>query len=118
MAIVSDLVSGLAVAAVQLLYHTIGLAFWQLLALVFLGALLDVPGLTARRAMMPELAQRANVPLVRANASFEAIQHLSFLLGPPAAGLLIATFGAANVLWIDAASFLVSIALVAVAVPV
>jgi len=117
MAIVSDLVSGLAVAAVPLLYHTIGLAFWQLLVLVFLGALLDVPGLTARRAMMPELALRANVPLARANASFEAVQHLSFLLGPPAAGLLIATFGAANVLWIDAAGFLISIALVAVAVP-
>ena len=35
MAIVSDLVSGLAVAAVPLLYNTIGLAFWQPLVLSF-----------------------------------------------------------------------------------
>ncbi len=117
-AVVADLVSGVAVALVPLLYQTIGLAFWQLMLLVFIGAILDIPGLTARRAMMPELATLANVPLVRANAAFESARHLSFLLGPPIAGLLIATVGPANVLWIDAGSFAVSALLTAAAVPV
>ena len=35
--IVADLASAVTVALIPLLYYTIGLAFWQLLALVFLG---------------------------------------------------------------------------------
>src|SRR5258706_3357434 len=35
--VLGDLLSGVTVALVPLLYHTAGLAFWQLLALVFLG---------------------------------------------------------------------------------
>src|SRR6266511_4159534 len=34
MSVVSDLASGLGVAAIPLLYHTTGLSFWQLLLLV------------------------------------------------------------------------------------
>src|SRR5207249_3590299 len=37
--ILADLTSGLTVALIPLLYHTVGLAFWQLLALSFLGSL-------------------------------------------------------------------------------
>src|SRR5512134_2809932 len=39
--IIADLASGVTVAITPLLYFTIGLAFWQLMVLVFLGALLD-----------------------------------------------------------------------------
>ena len=115
--VAADLVSGLGIVLVPALHLTVGLAFWQLLALVFLGALLDVPGLTARRALLPELAALAGVRLERANALFEGTQYLAQLLGPPLAGLLIAWLGASNVLWIDAATFAVSAALVAGAVP-
>ncbi len=115
--ITADVVSGLAVALVPLLYHTVGLAFWQLLVLVFLGALLDIPGLTARRAVLPELAELGGVRLERVNASFEAVQHMAYLLGPPIAGVLIAWVGASNVLWLDAATFAVSAGAVAVAIP-
>ncbi len=115
--ILSDAVSGIGVALIPLLYHTVGLAFWQLLALVFLGALLDVPGLTARRSLLPELATLADVRLERVNAAYEANNQLAFLLGPPIAGLLIATMGPTNVLWLDAATFAVSVVAIAVAVP-
>lgn len=115
--IVADLVSGFGIMLVPLLYHTVGLAFWQLLALVFVGALLGVPGFTARRAMIPELAALARTRLERANAAFEAVQSVSLLLGPPLAGVLIAWLGASNVLWLDAASFAVSAGAVAVAIP-
>jgi predicted MFS family arabinose efflux permease len=53
----------------------------------------------------------------RANSALQGIQHASFLLGPPLAGLLIASFAPGNVLWIDAATFVVSAALVAALVP-
>ncbi|MDQ3547406.1 MAG: MFS transporter, partial [Chloroflexota bacterium] len=39
--IIADLVSGFGVLMVPLLYITTGIAFWQLLTFVFIGALLD-----------------------------------------------------------------------------
>ena len=115
--VAADLVSGLGIGLVPLLYLTVGLAFWQLLSLVFLGALLEVPGLTARRSLLPDLAAAAGWRLERANASFESSQQLSLLVGPPLAGLLIAWLGTANVLWLDAVSFALSALLVGVMVP-
>ncbi len=53
----------------------------------------------------------------RANSAFQGIQHASFLLGPPLAGVLIAVFTPSNVLWIDAATFVISAALVSALVP-
>ncbi|MBA3644475.1 MAG: MFS transporter, partial [Chloroflexia bacterium] len=116
--ILSDLISGLSIAMIPLLYQTVGLAFWQLLVLVFVGAVLDIPGLTARRSLLPELASAANWRLERANSLFESSQHVAFLIGPPLAGLLIGWRGPVDVLWLDAASFAVSGALVAALVTV
>jgi MFS family permease len=115
--VVADLVSGLGIAAIPLLYATVGLGFWQLLVFVLLGALLEIPGLTARRSLLPELAALARQPLERANAAYEGNQYLSQLLGPPLAGLLVTRIGAANVLWLDAASFVLSALVMAVAIP-
>lgn len=115
--VAEDIVSGLAIAAIPLLYHTVGLVFWQLLALVFLGSLLAVPGVTARRALVPELGAFAGVRLERVNAAFEGNSYLASVVGPTLAGLLIARWGVGQVPWLDAASFALSAALVATAVP-
>lgn len=116
-AMCADLVSGLAILMIPVLYHTIGLQFWQLLALVLIGSLLDIPGVTARRAMLPELSALGNVRLERVNSLLEGNFHIAFLLGPPFAGIMIAFLGASNVLWIDAASSLLSLAAIAVFIP-
>jgi MFS family permease len=115
--VLADLVSGATVACIPLLHHTIGLEFWQLVLLVFLGALLDAPGNTARMAVVPELAEIGGVSLERTNGAAQAIQSGSVLLGPPLAGLLIAWLGASDVLWLNSASFAVSAAIVATMVP-
>ncbi len=115
--VVADLVSGLGIVAIPLLYDTVGLSFSQLLVLVFIGSLLKVPSLTAHRSMVPELAEHAGSPLERVNALFESSQNLSLLLGTPIAGLLVASIGARNVLWLDAASFGLSALLVGLVVP-
>ncbi len=115
--VLADLMSGLSLALIPLLYLTASLAFWQLLVLVFLGTLLGSPGWPARRALVPELARLALMPLERANSAYEVIPRLSFLVGPPLAGVLIAAIGASNVLWVDAATFAVSAALIAWFVP-
>ncbi len=116
--IVSDILSGVSVAMIPLLHQTVGIAFWQLLALVFLGAILDGPGRTARMALFPELVHRAGFDLDRANAGYQITQRFAELLAPPLAGVLIATIGASNLLWLNAASFLISTLMIARFVPV
>ncbi len=98
---------------IPLLHLTLGLQFWQLIVLVFLGALLDAPGSTARSALIPDLAAQAGMPIERATSANQVIERGSRLVGAPLAGVLIGVMGTANVLWLDAASFLVSAALVA-----
>ena len=115
--IVSDAASGVSVALIPLLHSTTGLEFWQLLALVFMGAALDAPGTTARYSMLPDVAERAGVSMDKAAAWHDAVSRSSTLSGPPIAGVLIALIGAENVLWVDAATFLISIALVGLAIP-
>jgi MFS family permease len=115
--ILADLASGLTVAAIPLLHATVGLAFWHLLVLTFLGALLDAPGGTARESLLPDLAATGRVPLERVNGASGTIQALAGLAGPPLAGLLVVALGPSNVLWLDAATFAASALLVAALVP-
>jgi MFS family permease len=115
--IVADLASSAAVAAIPLLAATVGIEIWQLMALVFLGALLDAPGATARAALFPDVVELADVRMERASGIRAGIQQGAQLIGAPLGGVLVAGFGATAALWIDAASFLVSAGLVLLLVP-
>ena len=110
--ILADIASGVTTALIPLIHLTIGLEFWQLLILVFLGALLDTPGSTAREALLPELAEQAGMPIERVTSITHVIERGARLVGAPLAGLLIGVMGTANVLWLDAASFFVSAAII------
>jgi MFS family permease len=114
--IISDLASGVTTALIPLLYLTVGLEFWQLLVLVFLGALLDTPGGTARAALLPELAEQAGMPIERVTSLVHVIERGARLVGAPLAGFLIGIVGTANVLWLDAISFFVSAAIIGLAI--
>jgi len=115
--VVADLASGVSVALIPLLYVTVGLPFWALIVLAFTGALLDAPGVTAREALLPDVATLAEVPLERANGFDQSIARGAMLIGAPVAGIVIAAFGATTALWIDAATFACSALLVALVVP-
>jgi len=116
--IIADLASGVTVALIPLLYLTVGLQFWQLMVLVFLGALLDSPGSTARNALTPELAEMAHMPIERATSLIHIIERGARLVGAPLGGFLIALIGTENVLWLDAVSFFISAGIVAVTIKV
>jgi MFS family permease len=116
--VIADLSSGAAVAAIPLLAAAGRLSFAAIAAAAFLGALFDAPGQAARQALVPELAERAAVPLERANSLLVGTEHVGYVLGAPLAGGLVALLGAAEALWIDAASFGACALLVALAVPV
>ena len=115
--IVSDVVSAGIVLLVPVLHSTVGIAFWQLLALVFLRSLFATPGETARGALLPGLAEQSGVALERATSGYDAIARGARMVGAPVAGLLIAVLGAPNLLMIDAATYLLSALLVARYVP-
>jgi len=116
--IISDLASGVTTALIPLLYLTVGLEFWQLIILVFLGALLDTPGGTARAALLPELAEQAGMSIERVTSLTHVIERGARLVGAPLAGFLIGIVGTANVLWLDAASFFISAAIIGLVIPV
>lgn len=109
--VIADVASGVTTLGIPVLHATIGIEFWQLLVLVFLGALLDAPGNAARRSMFPELVTHAGMSLDRANAAWAITGRISTLVGAPLAGILIASIGAANLLFINAASFFISAAI-------
>jgi len=115
--IISDLASGVTTALVPILYFTVGLEFWQLMILVFLGALLDAPGSTARSALLPELAEMAGMPIERVTSLTHVIERSARMVGAPLAGFLIGILGTANVLWLDAASFFISAGIVWFLIP-
>jgi MFS family permease len=115
--VAADLASAAAVAAIPLLATTVGIQTWQLMALVFIAGLVDAPGATARAALFPDLVDDAGVRMERASGVRSGIQQGAQLAGAPLGGVLVAAFGGTAALWIDAASFLVSAALVAVFVP-
>ena len=116
--VLADVASGVTTAAIPLLYVTVGIELWQVMALVFLGALFDAPGTTARRSLLPDLAVLSGTRLERATGINSAIQRGSLLVGAPIAGVLVGGIGAINVLWLNAATFAISALLVARLVPV
>lgn len=115
--IMADCACTVVIALIPLLYSAGLLEFWLLLLLVFIANLFDTPGLTARSAILPDLAVRANMTMEQASSGSQVINRSSRLIGAPLAGLLIALLGASQVLWLDAATFAISAVLITVAVP-
>lgn len=108
LSIFSDVLSGVTVALVPLLYAMGHLNFPMLLVLMVAGAVFDTPGYSARSKLLPQLAERAAIPIERVTSVQGIMQAVSTLFGAILAGTLIAWVGATNVLWINAAAFAVS----------
>jgi H+ antiporter protein len=114
---ISDGLSALAVAAVPVIALTFGVGAINvavLAGLAALGAFFDPAGMTARETMLPEAATRAEWTLDHANSVYEAVFNLAYIVGPGIGGLLIATLGGINTMWVTAGAFLLSISAVAV----
>ncbi|MGZ5378674.1 MAG: MFS transporter, partial [Mycobacterium sp.] len=109
---ISDTLSALSVAAVPVLALIYGVDVINvavLATLAALGALFDPAGMTARETMLPEAAGRAGWTLDHANSVYEAIFNLAYIVGPGIGGLLIATLGGINTMWVTATAFVLSI---------
>lgn len=102
---------------IPVLHWTGGLTFLVLLAVAFgLGAF-SAPYFAAQKVIVPELLGEGEQEVTDANTLFQAANRMTILLGPVLAGILIGAIGAPSVLLVDAASYGVSVLLVAVFVP-
>ena len=117
MSVLADVISGVAVILIPILYLTIGLNFWVFAGLVFVGAALDIPGATARRTLLPELARGANLRDEAISSAHETLQTAAFIVGPVLAGALIALIGTVHLLWITAGGFFFSALCIGLFVP-
>ncbi len=114
--IVCDVGSVFAVGAIPLLHETGALSFAGLLVLVMMAGALRGPGDNAKHVLLPAAAERAGMDLERASGLYDGVNRAAGLVGAPLAGVLIGLFGAANVLLVDAGTFLVAALLVTVGV--
>lgn len=102
--VVTDLVSAAAVAALPLVDLVGGLGVGWFVLFGVLGSFGDVPGMTAREALLPAVARYGGVGVERLVGLREALGAIALLVGPAAAGLLMAVLDGTTVLWITAAT--------------
>ncbi len=111
----SDVFSAVSAAMIPVAALIGVLTYPLVLVASVLGATFDPVGVTAREAMLPDVAKRANLDLERVNGVHEAVWGLAWLIGPGVAGLLISTVGAEASFWAMFLGFALSALLVGTA---
>jgi MFS family permease len=111
--LICDLLRAPLLAAIPILHSADLLPFPVLLGLVAATGVFLAPYFGVQRAVVPELVGEEQDDVAYATAFFQAANRLTIFLGPPAAGVLIGLIGTSQILYIDAATYLVSFTLVA-----
>lgn len=114
--IASDVVSAASVALIPVVDMVWGLNFWWFVALGLLGAVGDIPGMTARDALLPEVVERDGADLQRFMGLSQSLDSLTAIVGPALAALFIGLVGGVPSLWFTAALSLLA-ALATTAIP-
>jgi MFS family permease len=100
------------------LMHVAGMLSLPLLAVAALTAgACQGASAVASHVLVPGLSDRAGMRYERAAGLFDGVSRTASMIGIPAAGVLIALISAPGVIALDAISFVISAALVGVAVP-
>jgi MFS family permease len=110
--LVADLARAPVIAIVPFLHAVGGLSYGIVLVVAFGLGLFSTAYFTCQRALIPAIVGTSEQAVSRANTFLEGATNFTNFVGPAIAGVLIGVLGAANVMWIDAASFLLSFALV------
>ena len=102
---------------VPVLHWTDHLSLGALVVLALALGTFGAPYFAAQRLIVPELLGEDEGVVTQANALFPGAIRATMLLGPPIGGVLIGVLGAPSVLLVDAATYVVSFALVLIFVP-
>jgi MFS family permease len=111
--LVCDAVWAPATALIPILHYAGGLTFGVLLVLAFLAGMPWAAHYGSQSAVAAELLGEDVGRIAQVTALLQTLSRLAYFAGPALGGLLLAAFGAPTVLLVDAASFVVSFALVA-----
>jgi MFS family permease len=115
--LISDFARAPLLMSVPILHSAGVLSFPLLLGVVFaLGSFMP-PYFASQRTILPELVGEDERLMSQANSLIEGGGALAALLGPALAGILIPFLGAPNVLYVDAATYVVSFLLIFAFVP-
>ena len=109
--VLTDLGSALAVAAIA---ATPRIDFGVLVVLVAVAGALRGGGDRAKHVLLRPMAADAGLPMIKVSGAYETMNRVAQLAGAPLGGLLVFWFGAQGAIWLDAVSFAVCGALVAV----
>jgi MFS family permease len=119
--VTTDVTSGLLIALVPVLHLTGQLALPDrmplLLVVVAAVGVVRGPGDGARNALIPAVADDARLSLERVSGLDGTVDRASGLFAAGAGGLLIAAFGAAETVALNAGAFLLSAVIVATTAP-
>jgi MFS family permease len=114
--VVTDLVSAASMAALPLIDLLSGLSLGWFILFGVIGSLGDVPGMTARDALLPAVVRHGGIASERLMGIREALGAIALVVGPAAAGTLMVLFDGSTVLWITAGTSLAA-ALVTLLIP-
>jgi MFS family permease len=112
-----DASRGPLMLVIPVLHWAGALSFGVLVTVAFAVGALTAPYFAAQRIILPELLGEDEGVVSQANALFQGATRITLLLGPPVAGVLIGLIGAPAVLLVDAATYLVGVALLGFFVP-
>lgn len=112
-----DAVRAPLLASLPLLHAADLLSFPLLLGLVFALGCFMAPYFSAQRVILPELVGEDETTIAQANSVIEGGTAFAGLAGPALAGVLIPFLSAPNVLYVDAATYVVSFLLLSTFVP-
>ena len=114
--VVADLISAASCALLPVVDEVWGLSFGWFVVLGLLGAVGDVPGMSARDALLPSVCEREGADLQRFVGASQSLGALVNIIGPAVAALLIGFMDDVDALWITAA-FSCGAALVTLTLP-
>ncbi|MEH0418396.1 MFS transporter [Streptomyces sp. B21-083] len=103
LSVCADFASAACVAALPVVDGLIGLTLAWFVVLGVAGALIDVPGMTAREALAPDIAKASGMDLARLAGLRESVSGAVVVVAPAAAGFLIVLVEPSTVLWVTAA---------------
>lgn len=100
--ILSDVVSAVSVALIPVVDTVWGLSFGWFVVLGLMGAVGDIPGMTARDALLPAIVERDGRDLQRFMGLSQSLDSLTTIVGPALAALFIGAVGGVPSLWFTA----------------
>lgn len=103
LSVLSDLISAASIAALPIIDMTVGLSFGWFVVCGIIGAIGDIPGMTARDTLLPAVIEHDNLDLQRFMGVSQSIDNLVVIVGPAVASMGMGFLGAANTLWLTAA---------------